>query len=112
MSIRGFCTFAKNLYIGESVKRPAMVRWKLKHGAGQLFIYVITSSEIPDGQIEIKHCAFLKQKYYQRHPAFIYGIAGSYKEALDIVLKMFAEADESGMTGDVRGYLNSALGDN
>ena len=89
-----------------------MVKWKLKHGAGQLFIYVITSSEIPDGQIEIKHCAFLKQKYYQRHPAFIYGIAGSYKEALDIVLKMFGEASESGMPGDIKSYLEGVLGRN
>ncbi|WP_026660140.1 hypothetical protein [Butyrivibrio sp. AC2005] len=112
MSIRGYCTFAKNLYIGESVKKPLVVKWKLKHGAGQLFIYVLTASDIPDGQIEIKHCAFLKQKYYLRHPAYIYGIAGSYKEALDLVLKMFEEASESGLTGDIRTYLEKAVGDN
>ncbi|WP_408071187.1 hypothetical protein [Butyrivibrio sp. JL13D10] len=111
MAIRGYCTFAKKLYIGDSVKNARLVKWKLKHGAGQLFIYVITSSDIPDGQIEIKHCAFLKQKYFKRHPAYIYGIAGSYNEAMDIVMKMFDEASMSGLTGDIKTYLESTLGD-
>ncbi|WP_155831402.1 MULTISPECIES: hypothetical protein [unclassified Butyrivibrio] len=112
MSIKGFCTFYSNLYIGESIKNPRLVKWKLKHGAGQLFIYVITAPEMAGGQLEIKHCAVLKQKYYKRHPAFVYGIAGSYKEAVDIIVKLCDEANENGLTGDIKGYLGGALGDN
>ena len=112
MSIRGYCTFAKKLYIGESIKKPGVVKWKLRHGAGQLFIFVITASQISSGQLEITHCAFLKQKYYKKHPAFVYGIAGSYKEALDIIVKVSGEALENGMPGDLKTYLGNALGDN
>ncbi|WP_242829156.1 hypothetical protein [Butyrivibrio sp. AD3002] len=100
------------MYIGDSIKDARLVKWKLKHGAGQLFIYVITASDIPTGQLEIKHCAFLKQKYYLRHPEFIYGIAGSYNEALDIVVKISEEASKKGMEGDIKGYLISLLGNN
>ena len=112
MRIKGCCDFFSKLYIGDSVKNPRLVKWKLKHGAGQLFIYVVTASDIPCGQLEIKHCAFLKQKYYLRHPEFIYGIAGSYNEALDIVMKISDEASVCGMEGDIKGYLCSLLGDN
>ena len=112
MRIKGCCDFFSKLYIGESIKNPRLVKWKLRHGAGQFSVYVVTASDIPTGQLEIKHCAFLKQKYYLRHPEFIYGIAGSYNEALDIVMKISDEASESGMEGDIKGYLCSLLGDN
>ena len=106
MNIRGFCSFSKNLYIGKSIKNDKLVKWKLKHGAGQFLIYVIAASEGDDGnQLEIMHCAFMKQKYYQRHPLHIYGIAGSYDEALEIIVKISDEADAAGMTGNLVGYL-------
>lgn len=110
MRLRGFCDFYENLYIGESVKNPKLVKWKLKHGAGQLFIYVITASECKDNQLEIQHCGFLKQKYYLRHRAYIYGICGSYNEALDMVLKITQESVMAGMDGDLIRYLDSVRG--
>ncbi len=113
MSIKGYCTFYKNLYVGDSIKNSALVRWKLKHGAGQLMIYVITAAANESDQLEITHCAFLKQKYYKTHPAFVYGIAGSKSEAMDIVIRISEEASQNGMSGNIRGYLESALmGDN
>ncbi|WP_051656636.1 hypothetical protein [Butyrivibrio sp. AE3004] len=112
MSIKGFCSFYSNLYIGDSIKKPRLVKWKLRHGAGQLFIYVITASETKNGQLEIMHCANLKQKYYLRHPAFVYGIAGNYNEAVEMVVQICNKACESGMDGDIKGYLGMLLGDN
>lgn len=111
MSIRGYCRFYKNLYVGDSIKNAALVRWKLKHGAGQLMIYVISSAMNQEDQLEISHCAFLKQKYYRKHPAFIYAIAGSQSEAMDILIKISEEASASGMEGDLKGYLESSLGE-
>ncbi len=108
MAIRGFCRFYKNLYVGKSIKNKSLVKWKLKHGAGQFTVFVISNSEGGDGnQLEIMHCAFLKQKYYLRHPKLIYGIAGSYDEAVELIIRISDEAGEANMTGNLIGYLES-----
>ncbi len=108
MSVRSCCKFYKNLYVGDSIKNSALVRWKIKHGAGQLKIYVITAPANESDQLEISHCAFLKQKYYRRHPVLVYGIAGSRDEAMNIVIKISDEAASCGMSGDIKGYLHNA----
>ena len=109
--IKGYCTFHKNLYVGEGIKNSAVVKWKLKHGAGQLMVYVITEPEHKNGQLDIRHCAFLKQKYYRRHPLLVYGIASGYAEALEIVTQIVKKAADAGMTDDLQAYLNSEQGD-
>lgn len=105
MNKRGFCRFYKNLYFGDSVKKHNTVKWKLYHGAGQLRIYVITRPFADGDQLDIMHCAFLKQPYYRQHPVMVYGIAGSYDEAIDLVIKISDEAAECGMTGQLLEYL-------
>ena len=111
MSIKGYCTFYKNLYIGESIKNPVLVKWKLKHGAGQLSIFVVSEAQNENDQLEIEHCSFLKQKYYRKHPLLIYGIAGSYKEALDIVLRISEDSHMYGMDGNLIGFLRKVSGE-
>ena len=105
-----YCIFADNLYIGESVDNPALVRWKLTHGAGQFGIYLITPALNGIDQLEIIHCANLKQKYYREHPALIYGIAAGKAEAMDLLVTISDEASASGMDGDLLGYLRSSGG--
>ncbi len=111
MTIKGYCTFHNNLYVGDSIKNPVLVKWKLKHGAGQLSIYVITEAVCDTDQLDIYHCAFLKQKYYKKHPAHVYGIASSYKEAIDLVIKISDESHVYGMDGNLIGYLKRVSGD-
>ena len=106
MRKRGFCRFYKNLYWGESVKRHSQVKWKLYHGSGQLTIYCIKRAESDGDQLDIIHCAFLKQPYFRISPAYIYGIAGSYKEALDMVLDITDKAVEAGYEGRLLDYLD------
>lgn len=79
--------FHRELYVGDSIRNCALVKWKLKHHAGQIRVFVITLSGGTD-QLEIFHCAFLQQKYYKRFPPCIVGIAGSYGEALELVRRM------------------------
>lgn len=79
--------FAKSLYVGDKITDDRKVRWKLKHRAGQLDIYVIALCNGSD-QLEIYHCAFLQQRYYRKHPPFIVGIAKGYDEAVGLVQKM------------------------
>ncbi|MBQ8592429.1 MAG: hypothetical protein IJ485_06775 [Lachnospiraceae bacterium] len=82
--------FYKKLYVGESIKNPVKVRWKLAHGAGQLKIYVIALAG-GDDLLEIYHCAYLQQKYYKKYPPFIVGIAGSYDEAVSLTQTIIEE---------------------
>ncbi len=82
--------FHRELYIGDSVRRAGLVKWKLKHHAGQLRIFVIVLSRGQD-QLEIIHCAFLQQKYYRKIPLCVVGIAGGYEEALVLLQRMVAD---------------------
>ena len=96
--------FYKNLYIGEGIKHPNIVKWKLRHNAGQFQVYVIALAARRD-QLEIYHCAFLQQKYYKKHPPYIIGVAKKYEEALDIVVEITKAALERNGYPDLKKYL-------
>ena len=103
----GYCRFYSDLYWGDSVKHHSLVKWRLKHGRGQFSIFCITDAMIKGDQLEITHSAFLKQPYYLKKPACIYGIAASYDEAIDIIVKISDEAAGLGYEGRLLDYLNS-----
>ncbi len=103
----GFCRFYKHLYWGESVKWHSLVKWKLLTGRGQFKIFCITEALGKSDQLEIVHCAFLRQLFYKAHPVMIYGIASGYDEAVDIILKISQEASNAGMDGRLIDYLGS-----
>ena len=88
--------FYRELYVGDSIHHAGRVKWKLRRHAGQLRVFVIVLAGGCD-QLEIIHCAILKQKYYRRRPLFVVGIAGGYTEALLLVQKMVS--DIYGKTG-------------
>lgn len=104
---RGFCRFYKQLYYGQSVKNHVLVKWKLKTGRGQFGLYCVVKAEGGLNQLELINCAFLRQKYYLYHPAYVYGIAGGYEEAMDIILRISQEASIAGMDGRLLDYLLS-----
>ena len=89
--------FHSKLYVGDSVKNVNKVKWKLKHHAGQISIFVMAICEGSD-QLEIYHCAFLQQKYYKKNPPYIVGIAGKYDEAIELLQQMIADVFRE--TGD------------
>lgn len=107
MKKKGFCEFYKNLYWGASVNNKALVKLKLKHGAGQLSIFCVTRALNTNDQLDIVHCAFLKQAYFKEHPSYIYGIAASHDEAMDLVLRISQEASMAGLDGKLLDYLES-----
>ncbi len=96
--------FYKNLYVGDTVKKPEKVKWKLKHRAGQMNIFIIAVAEGSD-QLEIYHCAFLQQKYYRKHPPYIIGIAVGHEEAVGIVEQITRECVEATGTCNLKEYL-------
>ena len=107
MKKRGFCRFYKDLYWGDSVKNHTLVKWRLYHGRGQFTCFCIQRPFADSDQLDIIHCAFLKQSYYRNNPAYIYGIAGSHDEAVEIVVKIAEEALAAGYEGRILEYLDS-----
>ena len=101
--------FYKNLYTGSSITDPEAVKQKLRTGRGQFTIYVIALSpvmpETGSNQLEILHCAFLKQPYYRKYPPYIVGIASGRIEAIELVRDMVQEAYDHTGSADVRAYL-------
>ncbi len=112
MKKRGFCCFYKNLYWGDSVKKHSLVKWNLYHGRGQFTIFCVKRADTAGDQLDIIHCAFLKQPYYRTNPAYIYGIASGYGEALDLVLRITEEANAAGYEGRILEYLDSRENNN
>ncbi len=109
MKKKGFCRFYKDLYFGDSVKNHQLVKWRLNHGRGQLSIFCIMKAATSGHQLDIIHCAFLKQPYYRQNPAYIYGIAGNYEEALEMVVDMTTRANEGVYEGEIVRYLDSKI---
>lgn len=101
--------FYTNLYAGPSIRDPEEVKRKLMRGEGQFTIYVIALSPSVPGpgsnQLEILHCANLKQPYYRKYPPFIIGIAAGRTEAVELVQRLVQEAYDHTGSADVRAYL-------
>lgn len=98
--------FYRRLYVGESIRKVNRVKWKLCVGAGQFQVYLITLSGTTD-QLDIFHCAMLKQKHLDRKALYVVGIAGNKGEAYQLVGKMLADTLAAGMGGDIKRYLLS-----
>ena len=99
--------FFKYLYIGDTVKEPAKVKRRLKRHAGQQ-IYVIAIAE-GNNQLEIYHCAYLKQSYYRYHPPVIVGIASDYEEAVGIIVKITEECLKESGNCNLKEYLKGKV---
>lgn len=97
--------FYNNLYVGESAKGSIKkICRNLKQRRGQLQVYIVALSSGED-QLEIYHCAFLKQKYYKKHSPFIVGIAKSYEEAQELVVQMIEDALQATGNANVKSYI-------
>ena len=96
--------FYKNLYIGETIKNPNRVKQKLRLNVGQMNIYIIVPAKGKD-QLEIFHCAFLKQKYIRKQLPIVVGIANGYEEAVDIIVEITKESITKNGNADIKKYL-------
>ncbi len=95
--------FYKYLYVGDTIKNPSKIKWKLKHHAG-VQIHVITIASGAD-QLEIFHSAYLQQRYFRHHPPVIVGIASNYEEAVQIIMKITQECLEFTGSCNLKEYL-------
>lgn len=97
--------FYKNLYVGDTVKKPNQIKNKLKRGSKLLGIYVVALASGED-QLEIYHSLLLQQPYYKEKNPFIIGIAASYDEAVSIVCRITEETVEQNQNADLKKYLS------
>ena len=98
--------FYKNLYIGDSIRKPNKVKRKLKRHAKQLKIYVIILSPGTD-QLEIFHSILLGQPFYKKKEnlPYIVGIAGNYDEAVELVCRIVNDAMAKNGNADLKNYI-------
>lgn len=96
--------FYKNLYVGDTIKKPAKIRRKLKKYAKLPNIYVIAYMQ-ENNQLEIYHSLLMQQWYYKEHPPYIIGIAGSQEEAIDLIRQITENAIHKTGQADLISYL-------
>lgn len=98
--------FYKNLYIGDTIKKPNQIKRRMKYHAKQLKIYVIILCSGND-QLEICHSMLLRQPFYKKkeNEPFVIGIAGNYEEAVELVCRITEEAVVQNGNADLKRYL-------
>ena len=86
----------ENLYVGESIRhKTERVKWKIKHNAGQIDIYVITIASNPQNLLDIIPAQELMQKGYPKKDLYIIGLARGMEEAHEVVKQIIDEVYQS-----------------
>lgn len=96
--------FYKNLYIGDTIKKPEKIIKKLKKYAKINNVYLIAYAA-QTRRLEIYHSLMLQQYYYKENPPYIIGIAGSQDEANQIICRIAEEAIHTIGRADLAEYL-------
>ena len=91
--------FYKNLYIGDTVKKPEKAIKKLKRHKKQPRLYVIVYDR-DIKRLAIFHSLMLSQWYYKENPpGCIVGLTNGREEAFDVIERIAKEALDT--TGEV-----------
>lgn len=99
-------TWYDDLYVGKSiVHKKDKIKWKIRHNAGQLDIYVIALASNEKNLLDIIPSYELLQKGYPKKKLHIIGLAGGYDEALEVAAAIVAEVYDRTGTFTVRSYL-------
>ena len=98
--------FYKNLYIGDTIKKPEKIKRKLKRYAKLNNVWLIAYLS-QNRQLEIYHSLMLQQYYYKENPPYIIGIAGSQEEATQIICRIAEDAVHKTGHADLVSYLFS-----
>lgn len=96
--------FYKNLYVGDTIKKPGKIKRKLKKYSKLNSVWLIAYLS-QNSRLEIYHSLILQQHYYKENPPYIVGIAGSHKEAVQIICRIAEEAMQKTGCADLVTYL-------
>ena len=96
------------LYVGDSIKhKKEKIKWKIRHNAGQIDIYVITLASNPENLMDMIPAVELLQKGYPKKDIRVIGLAKGRAEAFEVITEIVEEVYLQ--TGDtkVREYISS-----
>lgn len=81
------------LYVSPGINREKLEKLKknLSHRPQKAGVYLLTLPGNVSDQLDIYASKYLRQKYYDRHPLYIVGIAEDYEEAVGIVEQIARE---------------------
>ena len=103
--------FYRNLYLSPNIRHPGVLKWRLRHNAGNLAVYVLMlsgddpASRPGENQLEFCHCVFLHQPYMRRRNPMIIGIAEGRLQAFEMVRKIVQECHDATGGFDLKRYL-------
>lgn len=98
--------FYKNLYIGDTVKKPEKAIKKLKRHKKQPKLYVIVYDRDMK-RLAVYHSLMLSQWYYKENPpGCIVGLAGGREEAFAVIEQIAKEALEATGEASLVAYLS------
>lgn len=98
--------FYKNLYIGDTVKKPEKAIRKLKRHKVQRGIYVIVYDR-DIKSLAVYHSLMLSQWYYKENPpGCIVGLTNGREEAFDVIEQIVKESLEATGKAELVAYLS------
>lgn len=101
-------TWYENLYVGESiVHKTNKIKWKIRHNAGQIDIYVIALASNEKNLLDIIPSQELLQKGYPKKQLYIVGLARGYDEAMEVAVSIVDEVYRRTGGFQVREYLKN-----
>lgn len=82
----------EHLYAGESIRhKTEKIKWKIRHNAGQINIYVIALASNPQNLLDIIPAQELMQKAYPKKDLYVLGLAHGMDEAYEVVKQIIDE---------------------
>jgi len=83
-------TFSANLYLSDSMYSQKMDKLKKRLVERPILtkVFLLTISTNPNEQLDIIESKYLSFPYYNEHPLYVVGLAGSHGEAVALVEKI------------------------
>ena len=96
----------KYLYADEAIiLKKEKVKWKIRHNAGQIDMYVIVLSRNESDLLEIIPTTLLMQKSYPKKELFVVGVAKGHDKACELACGIIMEVYNKTGGFQVKDYL-------
>lgn len=102
-----FMVFSRQLYLGNGIKHPALIKHKLRCRRLSRGTFVLRIAENDTDYLEILDASYYLQPLAHLEKNYIVGFAASYEEALELVKKMLQDSLEETGEANLRAYLMS-----
>lgn len=97
--------FSRQLYLGNGIKHPAVIKHKLRTRRLSKGTYVLRIAENDTDYLEILEASYYLQPFAHLEKNYIVGFAATYEEALELVEKMLQDSLEQTGEANLRAYL-------